>query len=219
MEIISKRSVFGDNKILSSSHLKKIEDYINKLESKNMSLENQVQDQEVELGILTNKSLEEKHSKDYLQDELQKLKFKLNHIKNTFPEAQNFSQAYDMLVNYKRSLLMLSSGKKEYHFSYDDIEILARYGRSIAESFIRDEVANIPMKNGKAKAKIKFCESYSTHVSDELGIKYFDYYVVVVVVNQITFESEQMSLKNFSDRYKNEIAIKELSNTTHVMDH
>lgn len=224
INIKSKKSMIGNKVTLEESHLADIEEYIKSLEAKNSQLIKENKDLEVKNAqlIKENEGLEQKFEKRELELEKESgefidlalenegnkelvdyLEVKIEHMSLAIPEADKYNRSYDMLTNYQQKLES-SNSSHTYHFDEWDKVKICKYGPEVANEFVTNGKANIPMQREDIEANLYLSGESYERAEGSLNI-YTDYKVAVAVTDKESHEVKEYDLYTFEDKYNDDL--------------
>lgn len=212
INIKSKKSVLGNKVTLEESHLAEIEDYIKSLEVKNAQLikenkglESKLEKKEIELEKYSEVFNDLAQDKDLAQENIEYLNEKIEHMSSVIPEADKFSRSYDLLLNYQQNLHSSNSLSDTYDMDEYDVVQISKFGPEVANEFVSNGNAIIPMQRQDIKANLYFSgDSYERNDGGTIN-QYTDYKVAVDVTDKESREVTEYDLYTFVNKYKDDI--------------
>ncbi|MBO6420064.1 hypothetical protein [Enterococcus gallinarum] len=215
--IQAKKSIVGSKLTVEQSHIAEIEEYIKSLEAQNIQLLQTNTKQQEELDGMYRKFLEQEDSSERSQSLLDETNTKMISMIEHVPTADEYSRSYDLLLDYQRQLMNRTDTSNDYHMNNGEVALIARYGLEVAENFVLNEHALIPMKRGDIEAKLYLSENYYEQNDGGTINPYSSYNIAVDVIDTRNSEVKKYNLFDFDEKYKDDIETEEMETTNRLI--
>lgn len=215
--IQAKKSIVGSKMTVEQSHMAEIEEYIKSLEAQNVQLLQTNIKQQEELDGMYRKFLEQEDSSESSQSLLDEANTKMISMIDHVPTADEYSRSYDLLLEYQRQLMNRTDTSNDYQMNNGEVALIARYGVGVAENFVLNEHALIPMKKDDIEARLHLSENYHEQNDGGTVNLYSSYSVAVDVIDTRNGEVKKYNVFDFDEKYKDDIETEEMETTNQLI--